>query len=265
MMALFAVSVHWSLWTLFVGPSRAQPADPSGGGAAELEAAAAAQFGALPLSMAAGGAARRAAVRRYRSKLGKKACSAKRRGRKRLDCGLRLARALAADGRHEEAVGAAQAAADDAPAGDGEEALGARLDGAFGLFWLAQQAAHAQALPAAQQEATLEDAAGRLFGLLSAQPQPPEAWRALLDCVGLLHPLPRAEQTAACDQFLEASVTTTTRSRSRSAATSPCTGAGCCCWTGWWAGCCRPSSRPRPRWPAPRRTGSRRGRPAFGG
>ena len=90
MMALFAVSVHWSLWTLFVGPSRAHPTDPSGGGAAELEAAAAAQFGALPPSMAAGGAARRAAVRRYQSKLGKKACSAKRRGRKRLDCGLRL-------------------------------------------------------------------------------------------------------------------------------------------------------------------------------
>ena len=39
MAALFAVSVHWSLWTLFVGPSRAHPADPSGGGAAELEAA----------------------------------------------------------------------------------------------------------------------------------------------------------------------------------------------------------------------------------
>ena len=154
---------------------------------AELEHSALRELAALPAAMAAAAADRSRAARLAQKRMRKKACKKHRR----VACALRLARALAASGQHAAAVAAAREAALDPRAGSGS------LTEPFTLFWLAQQAAHINALP--DPDTVLEEAASLLFGRVRELRAAPD----LLNCVGLLEAQRREQQATACSSAVD--------------------------------------------------------------
>lgn len=165
--------------------------------APELERQARRRFALLPPCVATPNHS--AAVLLHQAALRRK----KRCGKgRRMDCQLRLAQALAADGQLVAAAAAAQLSLEEASP---TATVDQRFEAAFVAFWFAQLSTHTTDGVAGGDgsgsggDPAMEGATQALFGLLMTEPQRgANEWRSLLDCVGLLDALPRQTQVAAC-------------------------------------------------------------------
>jgi hypothetical protein len=202
-----------------VGSSSSSSSGGGGSRVASLEEEARRDFAALPAQLAAppahGRSGSGSAVGRHRSALRKRRC---RRGR-RPACLLSLARAHAASGALDAAAEAAAEAVTEAE-GLRSYAPDGLFELAFASFWFAQQRAHHAGSAAAGTSSPQDTGAARGPGLqastggesvelgraggamhrvmtsMARSREQVSAWRRLLDCVGLLEPLPRAAQVS---------------------------------------------------------------------